>query len=91
MATITLSLTGNIDGTSKTVSKTATIEDGVLPYFFQCYQQKFSVESPITTNEAAFDALAADFAGSATREVLNFVKQQALQQIVLPNIQVTPQ
>jgi len=85
MASITLSLTGNIDGTDQTVSKTATIDDKALPYFLQYYQKKFGFGTPITETDA-FNAFSANIMDTAIAEVTSYVRST----VTLPTLTVTP-
>jgi hypothetical protein len=96
MAQVTLTITGTIDGKAQTISKSATIDDTVLPFFLSFYRMKFGTQvdglasAPLATDEAALDALATDLANRGVQEVRAWLLQQAQAQIKIPDISVVP-
>lgn len=98
MATITLSLTGTIDGVAQTVTSSGTLDDTVLPHFFDAMRSQFALSPTIPvsvaklTDTATFDMFAKDIASKASDDVRRFLISQATNQAAstLPNVSVTP-
>lgn len=101
MATITMTLEATIDGTSQTISKSATIDDAVMPHFFDAYRNSYgeinagTEEAPLMrpmTDAETFAAYAGGIAAGSVANVQSFVRAQALAvaEASIPQIEVTP-
>lgn len=104
MATVILTLNARIDSKDKEISRSATIEDAAMPYFFNCYRNSYGqVDSgevdenkqPILrdmTDEETFKKFATGFANGSLANVQSFIRAEAVKQVEasLPNVEVTP-
>lgn len=86
MATIAITLDAIIDGKQQTVSRLATIDDAVMPHFFDAYRDSYgeinigSEETPSMrpmTDEETFATYATGIANGSVTNVQGFVRAQA--------------
>lgn len=91
MAKVTLSLND--------LSRSASIDDALLPYFFACYREVYGqvedVDTKILrdmTDEETFQKYAAGISNGTLANVQNFVRNQVVQQAMtkVPEISITP-
>jgi hypothetical protein len=101
MAIATISLQGTIDGKTQTVSKSATIDDAVMPYFLACYRAAYG-QVPDTvadpdgtkrimrgmTDAETFAAYADGISAGTLGNVRTYLKDRARQaaEAAIPNI-----
>lgn len=101
MATVTMTLDAVIDGEQKTVSRSATIDDAVMPYFFAAYRAAYgqinagtdeAPEMRDMTDEETFARYAAGISAGSVANVQSYVREMTLKAAAesVPVIEVTP-
>lgn len=99
MATITLTLTAIIDGTPQTISKSATIDDGLMPSFFQAYRAALgqinggTEEAPAMrdmTDAETFGAYALGISAGTAANVQGHLRAVAQAAVTVPPVTITP-
>lgn len=103
MADTSITLTAPIDGKQQTLTRGATIDDSLMPYFFACYRASYGqVDSgkvddnkqPIMrdmTDEETFAKYAGGISNGTLANVQSFVRDQATKAALaqVPTIAIT--
>lgn len=99
MATITMMLAAVIDGEQKTISRSATIEDAIMPHFFETYRAAYGQieegDPPVLrdmTDEETFVKYSAGISAGTVANVKSHLREIAMKAAVagIPNIDVVP-
>lgn len=101
MATIEMKLTAVIDGEEKTISRSGTVADEVMPHFFDAYREVYGKINAGTdekpelrdmTDEETFARYAAGISAGTLANVQSHLRAVAHRQAeaAIPTIEVSP-